>query len=337
MFRLAVNSYNSISSTFCLALILFLFAINVSASPEVFSHLDNEPIIPIPPIPSDIDPELVQLGKKLFREPRLSANNTIACINCHVLSIGGVDGTAVSIGINGKKGKRNAPSVFNSSLHSKWFWDGSAKSLEEQIGGPIHNPVEMGSDWPEVIKKLSNDPEYVKDFLKLYDSAITKDNITHAISTFERTLLTPDSPFDRYLKGDITAIDKDTADGYRLFKSYGCASCHQGALVGGNMFEKIGIAKPFDWGSQNDKNLIPDYGRFHISGEDEHKFEFKVPSLRNVELTAPYFHNGTVKTLEEAVKLMGEYQLGRHIPDKDVVKIVLFLRALTGQHPELNQ
>jgi len=309
----------------------------VAATEPKVKYLDNEPIVPIPDIPNDIDSDVIQLGKKLFTEPRLSANNTIACINCHILSIGGVDGSVVSTGINGKQGTRNSPSLYNISLHYKFFWDGRANSLEEQIDGPIHNPVEMASNWKDVILKLSQDEEYVRYFDRIYGQAINKENIIHAITSFEKTLLTPDSPFDRYLKGDFTAIDQPTREGYGLFKSYGCSSCHQGKLVGANMYEKIGVVKPFEWNLASKHNIKPDYGRYNITGNEEHKFEFKVPSLRNVALTAPYFHNGSVKSLEVAVKLMGEYQLGRHIPDNDVNKIVLFLRSLTGKHPELMQ
>ncbi|MCU7834147.1 MAG: cytochrome-c peroxidase [gamma proteobacterium symbiont of Taylorina sp.] len=296
----------------------------VSASTE--TGFNKEPVYPIPDIKIN-NPAEVKLGRKLFHDVRLSANNTFSCASCHLLANMGVDSLPVAIGINGLKGVRNTPTVYNSSLSFRQFWDGRVKTLEEQARGPINNPVEMASNWQEVLTKLGKDPWYQQQFRIIYPAGLTAANITKAIAVFERTLLTPDSPFDQYLKGDNSAINAETREGYYLFKSYGCASCHQGVLLGGNMYEKLGVVKKYYTSERNDS----DYGRFEQSGINEHKHEFKVPGLRNVALTAPYLHNGSVPTLEDAIIIMGKYQLGRHIPEQDVKKIILFLKSLTGK------
>ncbi|MBT4836360.1 MAG: cytochrome B6 [Methylococcales bacterium] len=284
----------------------------------------KEPILPIPNV-KITNQKKVDLGKKLFHDVRLSANNTFSCATCHSLENAGVDHLKVAVGILGRKGLRNTPTVYNSSLHFRQFWDGRVKSLEEQAAMPITNPLEMGSTWKQVLAKLSKDKDYKKAFSALYDAGVNKENILDAIAEFERTLLTPNSPFDLYLKGDKTAVNEATKKGYHLFKSYGCSSCHQGVAVGANLYEKLGVVihyKPHD--------IDPDPGRFKQTMIDEHRHEFKVPSLRNIELTAPYLHDGSIGTLEEVVSLMGKYQLGRVIPSDDISSIVLFLKSLTA-------
>lgn len=290
-----------------------------------------EPIHPIPTT-TDEDPQEVELGRRLFSEPRLSADNSVACASCHPLDQAGTDGLPVSVGINGARGKVNTLTVFNSALHVAQFWDGRAETLEDQAEGPVHNPIEMGSNWQEVIDKLNQDPDYVDLFREIYDKPISAESIKKAIAAFERTLLTPNSRFDFFLRGHKAAITEEERNGYLLFKSYGCASCHQGVAVGGNMYEKMGLFG--NYFAERGNVTRSDLGRFNVTGDEEQKFEFKVPSLRNVTLTAPYFHDGSAETLEEAVVIMARYQLGRTMPDHDRKKIVAFLNTLVGEFPE---
>ena len=316
---------NSVHFVLCFPLLL--------AATQLFAlELRDEAITPIP-APPDLDPALIELGKQLFHEPKLSADGTVACANCHMIPLGGVDRQPRSLGIKGQRGVRNAPTVLNASLHFAQFWDGRAATLEEQAKGPITNPIEMGNSWDNLIQTLEGEPHYRRQFQSIYSDGITPDNITHAIATFERTLVTPDGRFDRYLKGDNNAINDKEKVGFKLFKSYGCISCHQGRGVGGNMYEKMGVFG--NYFTDRGEATPSDYGRFNVTGVEEHRFEFKVPSLRNVTLTPPYFHDGSVKTLELAVKLMGKYQLGRTIPSEDIDTIVAFLKTLTGREPKL--
>ncbi|MBF0265077.1 MAG: c-type cytochrome [Gammaproteobacteria bacterium] len=288
-----------------------------------------EPITPLTPLPEE-SADKVKLGKKLFHETKLSKNNTIACVSCHNLHNGGVDGLQFSVGINGTIGRINAPTVFNSGYSIAQFWDARASSLEDQVFFPIHDDLEMGSNWKEVISKLSAVPDYVHSFKSIYKKEISRELIQDAIASFERSLVTLDSPFDLYLKGNDHAISVKAKKGYDLFKSYGCISCHHGRLVGGNMYEKMGLIKNY---FDKDDIKKEDLGRFNVTGKENHKHEFKVPSLRNIELTAPYFHDGSSKTLANAVSVMGRFQLGRNIPEQDISLIVSFLKSLTGKLP----
>ena len=312
-------------------LMLSAFCLRAGESvPLLQSIAANEPIVPIPVLHNQNMDE-VRLGKRLFHDPQLSYNNTVSCASCHQLTNGGQNGLVVAIGVDGKKGQINTPTVLNSSLQFRQFWDGRVASLEEQVDFPVTNPVEMGSDWSQVIKKLSDDKTYTELFQDLYDGKITQETISSAIASYERALLTPNSAFDRYLKGEDTLSEKQKK-GYRLFKEYGCIACHQGVAVGGNMYEKIGVFVDYF----NDRGNLTkvDNGRFNVTGLEEHRFEFKVPSLRNIALTAPYFHDGTVPTLEEAVEIMAYYQLGRSIEHQERDAIVAFLQSLTGVLPE---
>jgi len=287
----------------------------------------GEPITPIPDS-IELDWSKVSLGEKLFHDGRLSSDGSVSCATCHSLDHGGVDGLSKSSGVGGKKGDINSPTVLNSSLNFVQFWDGRAKTLEQQIDGPIHNPVEMATNWPDVVVRLKTDANYVKEFANIYSQEISQRLIKDAIATFERSLLTPGGPFDRFLLGESDAISKQAQQGYRLFKAYGCSSCHQGAAAGGNMYAKLGNFYNY----YADKSLSKmDYGRYNITGVEADRFKFKVPSLRNVTLTAPYLHNGSIETVESVVRIMGRYQLGRVIPDEDISKIVSFLGTLTGK------
>jgi cytochrome c peroxidase len=287
----------------------------------------DSPLLPLPPAPL-LSSERVALGRQLFHDTRLSHDDSIACASCHALDTGGVDKKRVSVGIEGRPGVINAPTVFNAGFNFVQFWNGRAGTLEEQVAGPIHNPVEMGSNWNEVVEKLAADAGYVAQFKTVYRDEITPTNIADAIATFERSLVTPNSRFDRFLLGEAGALDEDAERGYHLFVNYGCSSCHQGVGIGGNMFQKFGVMNdPFEGRTPGEADL----GRFTVTKQDDDRQVFKVPSLRNVAVTAPYFHDGSAATLEEAVIAMGKYQLAKKLSNKDVRQITVFLKSLTGE------
>jgi cytochrome c peroxidase len=290
----------------------------------------NEPILPVRR-GAKLDDRKVHLGRKLFLDVRLSGDNTISCNSCHNLASSGADVRGHSLGINGAEGDINAPTVFNSGLNFKQFWDGRADSLEDQIDGPTHNPKEMGSSWPQIIQKLSADPEYVKSFGALYPTGIQSSSIKDAIATFECSLITPDSRFDRYLRGDAAALTAEEKKGYQTFKDLGCISCHQGMNAGGNMFQPFGVMA--DYFADRGNETKADLGRFNVTGLAQDRHRFRVPGLRNVELTAPYFHDASAKTLEDAVRVMAQYQLGQPIEEEKVTLIVAFLKTMTGEQP----
>jgi cytochrome c peroxidase len=288
---------------------------------------------PITPIPESVKLPLnkVKLGEKLFNDTRLSRDNSISCASCHDLKLGGADGLPFAIGIDNQAGGINTPTVLNSGYNFRQFWDGRAGSLEEQVPGPVHNPIEMDSNWTQVLAKLSLIPYYREQFVLIYPNGLTAGNIIDAIATYERSLITPNAPFDRYLRGERSAINADTREGYTLFKSYGCIACHQGINVGGNLYQRFGIfGNPFTDSGEVQKE---DLGRYNITGKAEDRYTFKVPGLRNVEKTAPYFHDGSATTLEEAVQAMAHYQLGTELGEDEIGKLVLFLKSLTGQDP----
>jgi cytochrome c peroxidase len=289
----------------------------------------DEPIQPIP-AEVDLDPGKVLLGEKLFNAPQLSHNNTISCATCHNLDLGGTDRSAHSTGINGQTGQINAPTVFNSSYNFKQFWDGRAETLSAQIDGPTYAVDEMGSNWEEITEKLRQLPEYVSEFAPLYQDGIREENIKDAIATFERSLITPNSRFDQYLRGNQEILTKEEKEGYRTFKSVGCISCHQGVNVGGNLFQEFGVMGNYfkDRGHLTEADL----GRFNITHHEYDKYVFKVPSLRNISRTYPYFHDGSAGTLEAAVTVMSKYQLGRELSSQEIVSIVKFLRTLDGEY-----
>lgn len=288
----------------------------------------REPLGALPETPK-LDPAVVALGRRLFHEPRLSSDGKIACSNCHDLAKGGVDGQRVSTGVGGKLGLVNAPSVYNAALNFVQFWDGRAATLEEQIGFPLTNAVEMDSSWDKALDFLRNDAGYAAAFRASFADGVTEANARRAIADFERTLLTHDSPFDRYLAGDEHALSPEARAGYETFKSVGCIACHQGRNVGGNMFQKFGVLGDYfkDRGHVTDA----DYGRYNVTHLESDRFVFRVPSLRNVERTAPYFHDGSATTLNQAVQVMARYQLGRKLGDDQVAALIAFLKSLSGE------
>ena len=291
---------------------------------------------PIRPIPADTgtDPARVALGRALFHDPRLSKDDTTACVSCHDLGSGGDDGLKVSVGVDGKLGPINAPTVFNVGLNFKQFWDGRAATLEQQIDGPVQSAVELGSLWPEVIEKLYMHESYPQRFKALYRDGITRENVKNALAEYMKSLTTPNGSFDRWLNGEVDAISEIQKRGYALFKHYGCASCHQGANVGGNMFQVFGVLN--DYFKRRGDIADADLGRFNVTGNAADRHAFKVPSLRMAALTAPYLHDGGAATLRDAVDAMFEYQLGREAPDEDKEAIVAFIESLAGESKELD-
>ena len=292
-----------------------------------------EPITPVPRAP-DADLRVVALGDRLFHDTRLSKTNTVSCASCHVLSEGGDDGKVVSIGVDDEKGTINAPTVFNADLQLAQFWDGRVETLEDQIDGPIQNPVEMGNFWPDVVATLYEDSEIAEEFSALYPGeGITRSTVKRTIATFVRSLRTTGSRFDQWLAGDAEAISPREKEGYAWFKHYGCHSCHQGAAVGGNFFQVFGVLNDSAYFRERGNITEADRGRFNVTGNKGDMHSFKVPSLRMVAYTAPYLHDGSAKTLRDAVEAMFVHQLGRTAPDDHKEAIVAFLRTLAGGHP----
>jgi len=289
----------------------------------------SEPIQPIQAQLTHLDARKIALGKQLFSDPRLSDNNLVSCATCHDLATGGSDRKARSVGIHGALGVINAPTVLNSGFNFSQFWDGRAETLEKQVDGPIQSKIEMGSTWPEVIDKLRGSRDYTRAFREIYDQGPTSGAVKDSIAEFERSLTTPNSRFDRFLRHDTSALTSEEQEGYRLFKSFGCASCHQGVGVGGNMYQKMGVMVPYFADSAH--VTAADRGRFNVTGDPRDLYMFKVPSLRNVEMTPPYFHDGSAATLPDAVRTMGKYQLGHPLAQHEVESIVAFLKTLTGE------
>ena len=288
-----------------------------------------DPISPLP-LAISLDNRKVELGRRLFNDVRLSGDGSVSCASCHNLATGGVDRLARSRGIGGKEGGINAPTVFNSGFNFRQFWDGRAETLEEQIDGPLQHPLEMGGAWPQAISMLSEDRPYRAEFKAIYPDGISVRNVKDAIATFERSLITPNSRLDRYLRGNHAALNEDELAGYRLFKQIGCTSCHQGMNIGGNMYQKLGIMD--DYFAVRGNVSEADLGRFNITKRDEDRHFFRVPSLRNVAVTPPYLHDASARTLEDAVTIMARYQLGKELAALDVARIVAFLRTLTGEY-----
>lgn len=288
----------------------------------------QEPIQPIPAA-KVTHPGRVELGKKLFFDPRLSRSGFISCNSCHNLSMGGSDNLKTSIGDKWQKGPINSPTVLNSSLNLAQFWDGRAKDLREQAGGPIANPGEMAFTHDLAVDLLRSIPEYVAEFHKVFgNDQLTIDEVTLAIAAFEETLVTPDARFDQWLKGNKKALNTQELRGYQTFKASGCVSCHNGVNVGGNSFQKMGVVAPYPTDN-------PAEGRAGVTGKDADRLNFKVPTLRNVALTYPYFHDGAADTLGQAVDTMGRLQLGKKFTPAENADIVAFLKSLTGKQPQL--
>ncbi len=279
--------------------------------------------------PVGLSPAAVALGRRLFHDPRLSVDGTVSCATCHDIPRGGADARRRAVGIHQIEGKLNTPTVIGAGLNSALFWDGRAATLEAQVGGPMASPSEMGATWDHVIGTVSADASYAAAFRAEY-GGISQAAVERAIAEYERSLVPLGSPFDRYLAGDVAALGPAETRGYALFQSYGCASCHQGANVGGNLFQRLGVAR--DYFAEHPENADPsDLGRFNVTGREEDRHVFRVPALRMVSKTAPYFHDGSAATLDEAIQVMARYQLGREIPANEREDIAAFLGSLAGE------
>lgn len=289
---------------------------------------NDEPITPI--VPAETNAAKADLGRQLFHDVRLSHSNTVACVSCHRLDGGGGDGRMQSVGADGQRLDFNSPTIFNAVLNYRLNWRGNFRTLEEQNEAVLLDRRLMNTSWKELLPKLRADPDYVRSFVALYGSSPDRAHVLDALATFQRSLLTPGSRFDRYLNGEPGALAPDEERGYQLFKSYGCVACHQGMNVGGNLFQVFGVFSDpviMRW-----RGTGASLGRFTITGFESDRYVFRVPSLRNVAVTAPYFHHGAVSSLPEAVDIMARVQLGRGLPVQDIDLIVKFLGTLTGEY-----
>ncbi len=290
----------------------------------------GEPVRPIAE-PTDIDARKALLGYALYHDTRLSVDNTVSCASCHGLNTAGVDNKQYSDGVEGQKGGVNAPTTYNAVYNFVQFWDGRAGTLAEQAAGPPLNPVEMAStSFDEIVAKLEKDRAFAAAFEAVYPDGLNQTNITNAIEEFERTLVTPNSAFDKWLKGDDTALTEEELRGYELFKKYDCATCHVGANLGGESYELMGLRRHY-FAERGLPLTEEDNGRYKQTMEERDRHRFKVPGLRNVELTWPYYHDGTRATLSEAVADMAIYQSGVELTEDENAAIVAFLRTLTGE------
>lgn len=296
------------------------------------------------PAPADnpTTPEKVELGKMLYFDPRLSSNGTVSCFSCHNIMEGGDDHRSTSIGVHGQAGGRNAPTVWNAAFHSVQFWDGRAATLEDQAKGPPVNPIEMGmSDLDATTRRIKQIPGYQPYFEKAFGAGdtITIDNIAKAIAAYERTLITPDSPYDRYAKGDKQALSPQQVRGLETFASVGCVACHSGPNFNGPKLPVgQGFFQKFPTYSDNQYvtiyRLMDDTGRMKVTNKEADKNLWRVPTLRNLVYTAPYMHNGSVKSLDEAVRVMARTQINKNLTNDQVKDIVAFLESLTGKFPD---
>jgi cytochrome c peroxidase len=310
----------------------FALILGMEMSMALAQNFAREPIKPLPPSPA-LDASKVKLGFQLFHDPRFSDDGTVSCASCHVLTQGGADrGKRVSKGVRHQDGEINTPSVLTAAHNFHQFWDGRSPSLEDQVSHVLANPREFAATWPEVIQRFSQDAGLVGTVRAIYGEAPSQKNLSDALATYERSL--PEaSRFDRFLRGENSAITAEERQGYEKFKSYGCVACHQGVNVGGNMFQRLGALGNY-FADRGTPETRADLGRFNVTKKESDRYVFKVPSLRNVALTAPYFHDGSAATLEAAIAVMFKYQLGRAAPAEDQRLIAQFLRTLTAQSLE---
>lgn len=301
------------------------------AFPEPQSVIPG-PLSPLPEMPR-LAEERVQLGRALFSDPRLSSDGSVACASCHDIARGGADpGVRYSRGVAGRLSELNTPTVLNAALNTSQFWDGRARTLEEQVAATLANPAEMDNDPAEAAARLRSDGALVADFEQAYPKGLSAQTLVDALATYVRALTTPDAPFDRYLRGEAGALGDQAVAGHRLFLEFGCVSCHQGVNLGGNLFQYFGVMG--DYFADRGDVSSADYGRYNVTGRESDRFRFKVPGLRNVAERPPYFHDGSAATLDEAVRLMVRYQLGRRAGEEEVGQLVAFLEALSAPVPE---
>jgi cytochrome c peroxidase len=290
----------------------------------------GEPVQPLP-LTVDLDLKKVELGHQLFFDRSLSGDDTLNCASCHNLAKGGTDQSKVATGIRGQQGPINSPTVYNAMYNIAQFWDGRAKDLHEQAAGPVANPIEMGAKWDDVVEKLKQADAYQAAFNELYpEQGLTKDTVIDAIVNFEQSLVTSNSRFDQYLRGNNDILTVSEKQGYELFKD-NCASCHFGPVLGGLSFEKMGVKHDY-FKLRGGQLTEVDNGRFNVTKQEKDRQFFKVPTLRNVQLTQPYFHDGSVASLEEAVRVMAKVQQDKNLSPDEINKIIAFLKTLTGEY-----
>ena len=324
-----VNGLNvAIVALGCFFFLSALFCVQTARATPADTD-QSQYIRPIP-LSMDLDKSKVSLGKILFNDARLSGDNTLSCASCHPLQNGGEDGKSHPVSNQKKDGMINTPTIFNSAFNFRFDWNGGHRTLEDQTETEILHPYRMNTDWDTLLSRLKSDTDYANSFKQINPDGITRVAVIDAITTFIKSLITPNSRFDKYLRGDNNALTAEEVQGYETFINFGCASCHQGINVGGNMFHKLGVFSDFYAGQANPAPV--DLGRFSITGNEEDRYMFRVPSLRNVALTAPYLHNGSVATLAETIRIKAKTQLGRDISEQDIRHIIAFLNTLTGQY-----
>lgn len=307
-----------------------LLAGHLPAAAEQQLNLKDSQILPVPER-LQLDDRKVALGEKLFHEPRLSGAGTMACSSCHFTNRSGDDERTISITNTGEPDVFNTPTIFNVGLSHHITWQGRFTRLEPQIDTALSNPKHMAADWDVLLTFLQNEPEYAGLFREIYQTIVNRNNVLDSMAEYERSLITPNAPFDRWLKGDNTAIDQQTKEGYLLFREIGCVACHQGVNVGSNLFAPHGIFGD-SHGQHHNESSNEDLSRYSITGREKDKRVFRVPSLRNVAETGPWFHDGSAEQLSDAVIEMAQHQLGIKLQDDDVNKIVRFLESLTGNY-----
>lgn len=332
------HSFLPLSSSFgAFSLIALLYASSIGIARAENSAEDDkvyrqEPISPLPQT-VEVDADKATLGEMLFSDTRLSNNNQIACATCHQLDAGGDDNLSKGLSLSAENNVLNTPSIFNAQFNFRQNWNGSADTLQQQIELMMEDDHQFNNSWDNAIDELEKDNELVKRFDQSYPDGITKNNIIEAIVEFEKTLITPDSKFDRYLRNEEVSLTKEEEKGYILFKEFGCISCHQGINIGGNLFQKFGVF--YNYFAERGNITETDHGRKNITGREIDKYVFKVPSLRNIAVTAPYLHDGSAETIEEAIRIMGRSQLGRKLTNDQIGLIKAFLETLTGEYKRM--
>jgi cytochrome c peroxidase len=308
-------------------------------------------VLPIVDTSASLSPAKIELGRKLYHDTRLSVDNTLSCASCHGLDKGGSDEAVSSTGVKDQKGPINSPTVFNAVYAVAQFWDGRAEDLQAQAAGPVENPVEMGDKWEDVVVELAQDPTFVAEFMAVYGpegwtpdqlgepgedgllpapAELTAEALTDAIAVFEMTLVTPNSPFDRWLKGETDAMSAEAVAGWEIFDARGCDTCHAGQALGQTSFEKMGVVDDY-FAARGDLTEV-DKGRMGVTRDPADEHHFKVPTLRNVAKSWPYFHDGNTRDLDEAVRIMAQYQREHALSDEEIPRVVAFLEALTGEY-----
>lgn len=303
------------------------------AETETEETVDASPLVQALEAP-EVDMDKVYLGRRLYHDPILSGDGTVSCASCHSLDHGGAEDRVSSQGIGGATGPINSPTVLNAHFNFRQFWDGRAADLQEQAGGPVENPIEMGGNFEIEVAEIAEDEWYAERFAAVYgeDDPITKENITDAIAEYERYLVTP-APWDDYLNGDVDALTDQQKRGWATFQEAGCIACHQGVNLGGTMYQKLGAVEDY-FEMRGTEITEADLGRFNVTEDESDKHVFKVATLRNVTLTPPYFHDGSQTDLPEVVRIMAQVQLGKELTDEQVADIVAFLGALEGELPD---